>query len=392
MNILMYSHDTFGLGHIRRTLALAQHIKSCSHNIIILTGSPIVGRFTFPMGIDFVRVPGMIKHANDLYLPHSIRVDPKVALAIRRDIILATAKAFQPDVFLIDKAPLGLGKEVVPTLRWLHKYRPTAHVVLGLRDVMDSGEATIAEWRRKKIYQTLENLYSEIWVYGNQELFDPIEEYEIPPKVAKKVYFTGYIPRKMPLSKRRSTLRKQLHITEDKPFVLVTTGGGGDGYKVIDTYLTMMERHPKQPHQTMIVAGPLLAEDMYDKLAVRARKLKLQIVKFHRKMEKLMVAADCVIAMGGYNTSCELISSARPALIIPRSTPRQEQIIRARIFADKGLIEFIPWEDISPENMAQGLAKLLKKAGKYEKRLRSFPMTAYDVINNRINSFEKHNG
>ena len=82
MNILMYSHDTYGLGHIRRTMALAQNILTDEHNIIILTGSPIVGRFDFPQGIDFVRVPGMIKRDNDLYMPHSIKVDPALALAI----------------------------------------------------------------------------------------------------------------------------------------------------------------------------------------------------------------------------------------------------------------------------------------------------------------------
>ena len=46
--ILMYSHDTYGLGHIRRTMAIASHLRSPQVNILILTGSPIVGRFAFP--------------------------------------------------------------------------------------------------------------------------------------------------------------------------------------------------------------------------------------------------------------------------------------------------------------------------------------------------------
>jgi predicted glycosyltransferase len=48
-NILMYSHDTYGLGHIRRTMAIAAHLRAPRINILILTGSPIVGRFTFPI-------------------------------------------------------------------------------------------------------------------------------------------------------------------------------------------------------------------------------------------------------------------------------------------------------------------------------------------------------
>ena len=60
-NILMYSHDTYGLGHIRRSMAIANHLRGLNTNVLILTGSPIAGRFSFPEQVDFVRMPGMIK-------------------------------------------------------------------------------------------------------------------------------------------------------------------------------------------------------------------------------------------------------------------------------------------------------------------------------------------
>ncbi|HKK33514.1 MAG TPA: glycosyltransferase, partial [Desulfomicrobiaceae bacterium] len=115
-NILMYSHDTYGLGHIRRTMAIARTLVGEGVNILILTGSPIVGRFDFPEGVDFVRIPGMIKQSNESYVPHSIRVAPEYAMNIRQEIITATAKAFNPALFIVDKAPLGLNREIVPTL------------------------------------------------------------------------------------------------------------------------------------------------------------------------------------------------------------------------------------------------------------------------------------
>jgi len=383
----MYSHDTYGLGHIRRTLALAQNILLDEHNIIILTGSPLVGRFDIPYGIDFVRIPGMIKRDNDLYLPHSIKVEPALALAIRRSIILATAEAFRPALFLVDKAPLGLKNEVVPTLRWLHENSPTTKVVLGLRDIMDSPENTIEEWKEKKIYQALEELYSEIWVYGSRQVYDPIKEYAIPEHIAPKIHFTGYIPRHIPRIQNRPRLRRSMGIEPDEKFVLVTTGGGGDGYQVLDTYLTMLETLPHLQLRSMIITGPLLAENLYDRLAARAHKLKVRIVKFYRKMEKAILAADCVVTMGGYNTMCEIICAARPSLVIPRSIPREEQLIRARIFAAKGLLEYIPWEEVDADGMHRKIRRLLENAPQYETLLREFPMTAFDVINNRIRTF-----
>ena len=388
MNILMYSHDTYGLGHIRRSMALARNIRGAGeHNVIILTGSPIVGRFDFPQGIDFVRVPGMIKQSNDLYVPYSIKVSPEIAMAIRQNIILATARAFRPSVFLVDKAPLGLKREVVPTLEWLREKCPDTRLILGLRDIMDSPESTIEEWRRKNIYDVLDRLYSEIWVYGSRDVYDPVREYEIPPHIASKMHFTGYIPRQIPSARHRPRIRRSMGVAPGEKFVLVTAGGGGDGHKVVDTYLTMLENLPAPRFRSMIVTGPMLAEDVYDELAARARKLRVRICKFYRKMEKAILAADCVVSMGGYNTMCEIVGAARPSLIIPRSNPREEQLIRARIFAARGLLEYIPWETVTPGPMLERIETLLRESDRYASALADFPMTAFDVINTRIQSF-----
>ena len=390
MHILMYSHDTYGLGHIRRTLALAQSILQEEHTIIIITGSPLVGRFDIPHGIDFVRIPGMIKKNNELYLPHSIKVEPALALTIRRDIILATAQAFRPALFLVDKAPLGLKNEVLPTLRWLHDNLPETKLVLGLRDIMDNSANTIREWKEKKIYAALKELYSEIWVYGSRDIYDPIKEYAMPPSIAPKVQFTGYIPRQIPLLRNRPRLRRAMGISPGEKFVLVSTGGGGDGYKVLDTFLTMLETKAQQEFKSMIITGPLLAEELYDQLAARAHKLKVRIVKFYRKMEKAILAADCVVSMGGYNTLCEIICAARPSLVVPRSTPREEQLIRARLFAAKGLLEYIPWEEVDALQMQDKLSLLLDNPDRYAEPLNRFPMTAFAVINSRIHAFGEH--
>ncbi len=197
-NILMYSHDTYGLGHIRRTMAIASHLLEPRINILILTGSPIAGRFSFPERIDFVRIPGMIKKTNDEYLPLSIKINPRHALDIRKNIITATAKTFQPDLFIVDKEPLGLKKEILPTLQWFRRCRPDTRSILGLRDVMDDAETVKQDWKEKKVYQHLEKLYSEIWIYGIREFYNPIKEYDIPESVSQKMHFTGYIPRKIP--------------------------------------------------------------------------------------------------------------------------------------------------------------------------------------------------
>ncbi len=52
-------------------------------------------------------------------------------------------------------------------------------------------------------------------------------------------------------------------------------------------------------------------------------------ITFDSEIEFLMRKAAGVVAMGGYNTFCEILSFDRPAVLVPRTEPRREQAIRA---------------------------------------------------------------
>ena len=54
-----------------------------------------------------------------------------------------------------------------------------------------------------------------------------------------------------------------------------------------------------------------------------------------------MKKASGIVAMGGYNTFCEILTLDKPALIIPRSVPRQEQLIRAERAVKLGLASML---------------------------------------------------
>jgi predicted glycosyltransferase len=386
-NILMYSHDTYGLGHIRRTMAIASHLCRDDVNILILTGSPIAGRFTFPEQIDFVRIPGMIKKTNQEYESLSIKLDPDHAVNIRKSIIAATVRTFKPDLFIVDKEPLGLRKEVFPTLKWLKKCRPGARSILGLRDVMDDAETVKKDWRSKGIYGHLDTLYDEIWVYGEQKLYDPVTEYNIPDNVVDKVKFVGYIPRKIPTPKAVKKVRRNFKI-EDK-LVVVTTGGGGDGCEVMDTYLSMLEaRSSLPPFKSVLVTGPFMAKSKRRQIAKRAKPFGIRTMPFYPRMEELLAAADLVVSMGGYNTMCELLTQQTPCIIIPRETPRKEQLIRAVAFQKEGLVEYVPWKDLTPENLRVKFLQVLQNPQPYEQAMKKFQLTGLEFMHQRLEALK----
>jgi len=354
--VLIYSHDTFGLGHLRRCRAIAhslvEHHKDMS--VLILSGSPIIGSFDFRARVDFVRVPGVIKLHNGEYTSLNLHIDIGETLAMRSSIIRHTADTFAPDLFLVDKEPLGLRGEVAETLHLL-KARGVP-LVLGLRDVMDEPHLLAPEWERKHALPALADLYDEIWVYGLPQICDPLDGIDLPEFVRHRVVFTGYLKRALPHHAAHLPTRPWL----EQPYLLVTPGGGGDGESLIDWVLRAYEHDRALPFPALMVLGPFMQPERQVEFMERARRLSdVEMITFDVRMETLIQGAVGVIAMGGYNTFCEILSFDKPALIVPRTAPRLEQYIRASRAQRLGLVKMlINGDDRDPRVMATALRHL----------------------------------
>src|SRR5207245_10764269 len=66
-----------------------------------------------------------------------------------------------------------------------------------------------------------------------------------------------------------------------------------------------------------------------------------------------------VIAMGGYNTICEVLSFEKHALIVPRVKPKPEQWIRAQRMRELGLLEVLHPDKLNPRALTEWLAREL---------------------------------
>jgi predicted glycosyltransferase len=357
--VLIYSHDTFGLGHLRRCRTIAHALVEADPtlSVLILSGSPIIGSFDFRSRVDFVRIPGVIKLRNGEYVSLNLHIDIEETLAMRSSIIRHTADIFDPDMFIVDKEPLGLRGEVRPTLDLLRE-RGTP-LILGLRDVMDDPSALESEWVRKNAIPALSDYYDEIWVYGLQQICDPLNGLDLPASVRRRMVYTGYLRRQAPAAPATP------HYADlaDDGFLLVTAGGGGDGDDLTDWVLAAYERYPDGLPPALFVFGPFMLPDHQAAFAARAARLpSVRSITFDSRLESLMARAAGVVAMGGYNTFCEILSFDKPALIVPRTTPRLEQYIRARRAAELGLVAVLAdHEGRDPRTMAAALLQLAQQ-------------------------------
>ena len=202
----------------------------------------------------------------------------------------------------------------------------------------------------------LRDLYDEIWVYGLPQVNKPLTGIDVPPSVRHKMVYTGYLRRELPLHGDVPHEMEEI----DGPFILVTPGGGGDGVELVDWVLSAYEAAPNIPYGAVIVFGPFMPATAREAFKERAAKFpNIRTLTFTNNLGALMQKAAGVVAMGGYNTFCEILSFDKRAIIVPRTHPRLEQFIRARAARNIGLIEMLdPNRGYDPQAMATALRQL----------------------------------
>ena len=84
---------------------------------------------------------------------------------------------------------------------------------------------------------------------------------------------------------------------------------------------------------------------------------RLRVLEFISEPTQLLSRADCVIAMGGYNTTYEILSFEKPALIVPRVKPRREQLIRAERLQELGLVDVLHPNEVNPYALTEWIGK-----------------------------------
>jgi len=355
---MIYSHDTFGLGNIRRILALCKHVQeSCSDvSTLVVSGSPMLHSFRIPEEMDYIKLPCLKRSEGGELQVRTLDMELTKAVKLRSEIIRTTVENFKPDILLVDKKPAGLAGELIAGLHHLKVYSPAARIFLVLRDILDCPEVTIKNWNRQAFYETVELYYDRVLVFGDPRIFDAVKEYQIPEVIQRRVSFCGYIGRKL-RGRSREDLRKELNVSEPEKLVVVTTGGGEDGYHLIETYLTAVNRGLQDCNtRSLVITGPELCTSRREKLQDLARSSNsVQMLEFTNDMMSYLAAADVVVSMAGYNTVCELLSLRKRAVLVPRVHPVEEQLIRAKRLSDRFLFRMIHPDQLTPDLLMQAV-------------------------------------
>ena len=359
--VSIYSQDSLGLGHLRRNILIGGAFleATADSNVLLFADSPVAPFFALPERMDHVKLPSMRKVSAGCWEATRLRMDERELVQLRAKLLRNVLLNFRPDLLLVDHMPGGAQGELVPALKALKQAYPKCCVVLGLRDILDAPEVTQRVWESEGAYDALRRYYNRILIYGSKEMFNTSSTYHLPVPIGG-THYCGYVVRQDPV-KHANEVREAARI-ERRHFVFVSAGGGGDGQLLMQTYVRALRMLGScADFATLMAVGVNAPTAFASELAAEARGLPIRIVPYVDDSPSCMAAADLVVCMAGYNTLSEVLYLKKKALVIPRSGPSAEQTTRARLLAERHLIDVLDPANLYAETLAKRLVEDMKR-------------------------------
>jgi predicted glycosyltransferase len=365
----VFTHDAYGLGHVRRSSRILRAVAALDPDaaLLLITGSPATNLLReLPPNADTLKIPTIITSGTDGTRPPTLNLGVAELASLRGELTRRALELFEPDVLLVDNFPLGTRHELLPALREMrHRHTRT---VLGLRDVVDPPEKVRRDWGRDGIFGAVERYYDRVIIYGMREVLDAQSEYGLSDTVGERLSYCGYVTETAP--ERMSCERIKRDFGIDGSFFLATVGGGGDGRPLLEAFVGAMHCFPDRA--ALVITGEFMSADDRATVARLAADNDRVVLRTHvTEVPALMAAADLVVSMGGYNTSAEILAVGARSVVVPRSWRSgehgskgrtgvdAEQLVRAQGLARAGAITMLDPHELAPEPLAAAMRAAL---------------------------------
>ena len=353
--VVLYSPGMVGLGHIRRNASIAHALRRSplGPNVVMVAEAWQAGAIPMPRGVDCVTLPGMQKHVDGSCRPRSLDVSNRDLVSLRGEMIRRLIEVFEPNALIVDHMPLGAARELQGTLERARRGGKT-RCILGVRDVLQDNETVQAAWADGDNLNAVRQYYDAIWVYGDPAVIDPVREYGVFDSVLDRVRHTGYLDQRPRLDFAVSNGDAPALDLPAGRIALCLVGGGSDGGALAEAFV---QADLPLGMTGLIVTGPYMPEATSRSIHEIARRRDFRVIDFVPDPVLLLARAERVVAMGGYNSMCEVLSFEKHALIVPRVLPKPEQWIRAQRMRDLGLVEVLHPEQLAPAAITEWLAR-----------------------------------
>lgn len=341
--ILVYTHNSIGLGHAFRTLAVITGIRKWRPDIdfLVLSGTSIPQIF-FRAGIEVIKLPSVKLDIDRKDSPMQSRYltgfELEEIFDFRQTIIMASFNFFQPDALIIEHNMTGQMSELIPLLmkKWMRKGGPMdftlVHICRGIMKWVPLLRIPYQNPRHRSESINIGSLYDFMYVLEDRRVIDINKQFlGNDPELEKKITYLGKITNKArnELCSRQEALER--FGLPDQKIILISLGRN---HQVYDLSLKLIELFREtgitKEYQVVMILDPYLDDGAANALKYHPSTQEVRFLTFVPDLVDLVHNADLVVARAGYNTVNEILLTGVRAVIIPESHGGGEQEMRAR--------------------------------------------------------------
>jgi predicted glycosyltransferase len=353
--ILFYCQHSLGMGHLVRSLAMAESLSE-RFRVILLNGGRLPRKMRVPKVVEIINLPPLGFDENNQLVSRDRRRSVERAQSLREKIILETYQTEKPQVVLIELFPFGRKKFANELTPLLEAAKGSARIVCSLRDILVGKRRDQARHDERAI-ETANRFFDAILVHSDADFAKLEESFQTTLPLKTPIFYTGFVAPKAQISCETKQPKRVRQI-------IVSAGGGMVGESLLRAAIGAHKIFSQRIKiETTIVAGWFLPENDWRGLQEFAKNIKG--VHLRRSVPNLrgkMSCADVSISQCGYNTALDILLSGVAALVVPfgDGNGEDEQTKRARNLEDLGALRVLENRNLTAENMAREIEKTLE--------------------------------
>lgn len=360
--IFVYVQHLLGIGHLKRAATLAHAMADEGLEVTLASGGlPVPGTASdmARCGVRLVQLPPA--SAADLGFKvlldgNGREVDEQWKRA-RSDALLAAWSAADPHVLVLELFPFGRRQmrfELLPLLDAAAGAARRPAIVCSVRDVLGGQRSP---QRQQETLGLVERYFDHVLVHSDPAVIGFERTFALAGQLARKIRYTGYVV--------DTAARDVAEGTAGKGEVVVSAGGGAVGANLLETAIRARPLTALRSRTWRVLAGSNLQEASFSALARLAEETgegRVVVERARRDFTALLANCELSVSQAGYNTLVEVVQARARAVAVPfAGGDETEQTLRARCFAERGLLEFVEESALAPQTLAAAIDRAARK-------------------------------
>lgn len=347
--VFFYVQHLFGIGHLRRSIAIANSIASTGATVHLASGGDPVANLLLHDNIEFIQLPpvrardgdfstlvdGQNRPVDEQWWSHRKQCLHRAWMNSRAPILLTESYPFARRVMRHELLPL------------LEASRQQDFSQLNVCSVRDIPQPKHNVKRAAEVGNLLNQYYDHVLIHGDERISTLGETF--PAVVAEcqnlLLHYTGYV----------DTESKNAEPSPDTSDVLVSAGGGAAGLHVYQAALEAARIDNKRRWRLLV--GHNISDADYENL--RLQQSDNAVLERNRPdFRSLLKATTVSLSQAGYNTVVDVLRTGVASVLVPYAKEgEEEQSIRAGKFEAFGRAVVLHEHSIDPSSLLHAVQR-----------------------------------